>query len=303
MIYTVTLNPAIDYVVKVDSFNAGQINRTISENVVWGGKGINVSLVLKMLDVDSTALGFVAGFTGKAFSDAVGKMGINTDFIEVKSGMTRINMKLHAMDNDEETEINGSGPIISQDAVDMLMKKLDLLKAGDILVLAGSIPKGVDSNIYANICKGMKAKGIKTVIDTSGKALLDTLVYEPFLIKPNHIEAGYMLDMDISSYDDARKAGVMLHDMGAKNVLISMAEKGAVLIDEKGEFHTIKAPLGEVVNSVGAGDSMLAGFIAGYITTADYNTALKYGTAAGSATAFSVGTANKEDFDSIYSQL
>jgi len=303
MIYTVTFNPAVDYVVKLDTLAGGKINRTLSENICWGGKGINVSSVLKALDVPSTSLGFTAGFTGKAFADAVSAMGIKTDFIHLESGMTRINMKIHALENDEETEINGMGPDIPPSAAQELFHRLDTLSDGDILVLAGSVPKSVDPDIYEIICRRMAGSGVKIVADAAGELLMRLIPLKPFLIKPNHIEAGEMLGTVIESVDDAKACALKMREMGAENVIISMAERGAVLADENGNVHSIGAPSREVVNSVGAGDSMLAGFLAGFIRTGSYDTALKWGTAAGSATAFSVGTASRQDFDRMLERI
>lgn len=303
MIYTVTFNPAVDYVVKLDRLTAGCINRTLSENICWGGKGINVSAVLKMLGIESTALGFTAGFTGLAFSDAVEKMGIKTDFIHLSEGMTRINMKIHASDSGKETEINGSGPDIPGYAIDELIKKLNRLSDGDYLVLAGSVPKSVSSDIYEMICKKLENSGVRIAADASGDLLKRLIAYKPFVIKPNHIEAGEMLGIVIDSFDSAQACALHMRIMGARNVIISMAGDGSVLADEAGNVHCMSAPKGEVVNSTGAGDSMLAGFIAGYSATGDFAQALEWGTAAGSATAFSLGTADRAAFDEMLGKV
>lgn len=289
MIYTVTFNPSIDYVVHSE-LSLGEVNRASSEQIYFGGKGINVSAVLAQLDIESTALGFTAGFTGEAIEKGVAAMGIKSDFVRLSEGFSRINVKIKSC---KETELNGVGPVISDADMDKLYKKLDNIKNGDTLVLAGSVPRSIDSDIYEQILKRLDDRGIRTVVDAEGELLLNVLKYKPFLIKPNHHElAGlfkktYTKDFDIELH--ARK----LQEMGAKNVLVSMAENGSVLLDENGEVHKCAAFKGTVRNSVGAGDSMLAGFLAG--VDKGYEYALKLGTASGGATAFSDGIAEKKD--------
>jgi len=290
MIYTITFNPAIDYIMNVESMEPGITNRSKHEEIYFGGKGINVSCVLRELDIDSVALGFCAGFTGDALVDNLMNKGIKSDFIKLKKGNTRINVKIKS---DAETEINGNGPEIASEELDLLYKKLLGLKSGDILVLAGSIPNSLPETIYEDIMKIMEDKNVKTVVDATGNLLVNVLKYKPFLIKPNNYELGDIFGIDLKSDDDITKYALKLHDSGAQNVLVSMADKGAILVDETGKVHKIIPPSGKAVNSVGAGDSMVAGFIAGYLETGDYAYALKLGTAAGSATAFSAELATK----------
>lgn len=303
MIYTVTFNPAVDYVLRLDSLKGGSVNRTVSEKICWGGKGINVSYILKMLGVESTAWGFAAGFTGKALSEAVRDMGISSDFITLDEGFTRICVKLFETDTARETEINPGGPEISGEAVDKLLKKTDSLKSGDYLVLAGSVPKSVPEDIYETICRRLENSGVLIAADASGSLLTRLLKYKPFLIKPNHYEAAELLGCEIFNADLAEACALRLRVMGASNVIISMAEKGSVLAADNSNVYRISAPKGTAVNSVGAGDSMLAGFIAGFIGTGSYETALKWGTAAGSATAFSSGLASRSEFDRLLKEI
>lgn len=299
MIYTVTLNPAIDYVVHADEILVGSINRSKSEEIYFGGKGINVSIVLSELEMKSKALGFTAGFTGKAIEEGVRKKGIETDFVYLEDGCSRINVKIKS---GEETEINGSGPVIPEEAVQLLFEKLNSLKDGDTLILSGSIPGSLPSDIYEKILKHIADKKIRTVVDASNDLLLNVLKYEPFLIKPNHHELGEMFGTVISAEDDIIKYAGKLKEMGARNVLVSMAGDGALLLDKNGDVHRCSACKGVVKNSVGAGDSMVAGFIAG-LEKGDYEYALKLGTAAGGATAFSDGLAQKDDISRLLKQL
>ena len=280
MIYTVTLNPAIDYVIKVDNFETGIVNRTKQENMFFGGKGINVSNVLKTLGEKSTALGFIAGFT---------------DFVEV-AGLSRINVK---MKSDNETEINGMGPQIKDAQVQALLGKLDNLKDGDILVLSGSIPGSMPDDIYEKIMEYVKSKNVLIVVDATNNLLMNCLKHHPFLIKPNNHELAEIFNVEIKNKEDVVVYAKKLQTMGAKNVLVSMAGDGAVLVDQNNDVHITSAPKGEVKNSVGAGDSMVAGFIYGYIKTNDFKTALKQATATGSATAFSEDLASKEKIDEL----
>lgn len=300
MIYTVTFNPALDYVIHVENLKLGMVNRTAQEAVFYGGKGINVSWVLKNLGVDSVALGFLAGFTGTAIEDGLKKNGIQTDFIRLSEGMSRINIKLKA---GEETEINGSGPEIKQEAIAQLFQKLEALQEGDVLVLAGSIPGCLPDDIYEQIMKALEHKKIRIVVDATKDLLKNVLKYHPFLIKPNNHELGEMFGKVLSGDEEIIYYAKELQKAGAVNVLISMAGDGAILVEESGSVHKIGVPKGKVKNSVGAGDSMVAGFLAGYLQTKDYEEALKMGTAAGSATAFSEGLAEKELVDILRSTL
>lgn len=300
MIYTVTFNPALDYVVKVDQLLLGAVNRTSGEAVYYGGKGINVSAVLKELQFDSIALGFVAGFTGDAIEKGVKAMGIQTDFIHLQEGMSRINVKIKS---EEESEINGQGPVITKEALQHLFAQLDQLKENDILILAGSIPKTLPSDIYEKIMERLQGRQIKIVVDATKDLLLNVLKYKPFLIKPNNHELGEMFGVILKSDEEIISYGKKLQEMGAVNVLISMAGEGSILIDETKKVHRMGTPKGEVKNSVGAGDSMVAGFIAGYEKTGNYEEALKLGTATGSATAFSEGLAEHDDIMKLWKQL
>lgn len=299
MIYTVTFNPAIDYVVHTDGMQVGCVNRLQSEELYFGGKGINVSMVLSELDIKSKALGFVAGFTGKAIERSVQEKGIETDFVHLNEGFSRINVKIKS---DKETELNGQGPKINDEAIELLYEKLDKLKDGDTLVLAGSIPNTLPPDIYEKILARLSNKKIKAVVDATNQLLMNVLKYKPFLVKPNNFELGEIFGVELKTQDEIIKYAKKLKDIGAINVLISMAGDGAVLIDEYSNVHTCNACKGQVKNSVGAGDSMVAGFIAGS-ESGDYEYALKLGTAAGGATAFSKGLAEKEDIHKLLMQL
>lgn len=300
MIYTVTFNPAIDYVVRVEEFSLGQVNRSSREEIQFGGKGINVSVMLKHLGTDSCALGFLAGFTGKAIEDDLHRMGIRTDFIHLSQGMTRINVKLKAK---EETEINGQGPEISQADFQKLLEQVALLRPGDTLVLAGSIPQSLPDDVYERIIQSLAGKDIQVVVDATRDLLCHVLKYRPFLIKPNHIELGEIFDRTLHTDEEIRECASLLQQRGARNVLVSMAGDGAILLDETGAFHKIAAPKGKVKNSVGAGDSMVAGFLAGYLQSRDYETALRIGAAAGSATAFSEGLAQRDEVQALLDRM
>ena len=299
MIYTVTFNPAIDYVVRTPELKTGQVNRSDGEQMFFGGKGINVSIVLGELGVRSAALGFVAGFTGEAIENGLAKMGINTDFVRLKNGNSRINVKIKSS---EETEINGQGPDISGDELAQLYAKLDKLEDGDTLILAGSIPSSLPSDIYEKILQRLTGRDIRTVVDATKELLLNTLKYRPFLIKPNNFELGELFGVTLESDDDIMHYAKKLQEMGARNILVSMAENGAILLDESGNFHRCGVCKGTVVNSVGAGDSMLAGFIAGK-EKGDDDYALRLGTAAGGATTFSEGLATGEEIMRLIEEL
>ncbi len=299
MVYTVTFNPAIDYVVRLDGVIAGGVNRTRSEQIYCGGKGINVSLVLSELGIRSKALGFVAGFTGRAIEDGVRARGVESDFVQLEEGCSRINVKIKA---GEETEINGQGPRITEKAIGQLYEKLGELKDGDILVLAGSIPDSLPGDIYEKILEYVSDKKIRVVVDATKELLLNVLKYKPFLIKPNNHELGEMFGKELKTVDEIVEHAKKLKEMGAVNVLISMAGDGAVLVDEQGKVHRCGVCSGQVRNSVGAGDSMVAGFIAGS-AEGDYEYALKLGTATGGATAFSDELAKKDEIYELLKQL
>ena len=300
MIYTVTFNPAIDYVVRMDQFILDTVNRTTAEEIYYGGKGINVSTVLKELGQDSVALGFIAGFTGNEIAQGLKNQGIQTDFICLKEGLSRINVKIKAQ---QETEINGQGPHIDAEELEALFQKLDLLEKGDVLILAGSIPSSMPEDSYEQIMKRMDGKGILTVVDATKNLLVNVLKYHPFLVKPNNHELGEIFQTVLKTSDEIVEAAKKLQQMGARNVLISMAGDGAILVAENGEIHQIGVPKGTVQNSVGAGDSMVAGFIAGYLEKKDYLYALRLGTASGSATAFSKGLAVKEEIERLLQEV
>lgn len=299
MIYTVTFNPAIDYVVHIGDMKTGQVNRSEHEEMFFGGKGINVSVVLKELGIDSKALGFTAGFTGEAIENGLEEMGIDTDFVRLAKGNSRINVKIKSA---QETDLNGQGPEISEAELEKLFQKLDELNDGDTLILAGSIPASLPENVYERILERLSGRDIRAVVDATGRLLMNVLKYEPFLIKPNDHELGEMFAVKINNMDDALKYAQKLREMGARNVLVSMAEKGAMLLDENGKVHRCGVCTGTVKNSVGAGDSMVAGFVAG-VSEGGYGYALKLGTAAGGATAFSEGLAKREDIIRLLAQL
>ncbi len=300
MIYTVTFNPALDYVVRVKDFTQGAVNRTYSEQIFYGGKGINVAAILANLGLESTALGFIAGFTGDEIERGVKKLGFSSDFIRVKEGMSRINVKLKS---NEESEINGMGPVITQEDADELFLKLDKLQKGDVLVLSGSIPSSMDDRIYEKIMARLEEKEIQIVVDAEKGLLLNVLKYHPFLIKPNNHELGDMFGVTLHNEREIEEYAKRLQAMGARNVLVSMAGDGALLVTEEGTVYQQGVARGVVKNSVGAGDSMVAGFLAGYLKTGDYEYALKLGTAAGGATAFSEGLGTREEIMKLYNTL
>jgi 1-phosphofructokinase len=291
MIYTVTFNPSVDYVMHTDKLEYGIVNRSTGEEIYFGGKGINVSLVLNELGVKSEALGFVAGFTGEAIENGIRQMGIDTDFIHLDSGFSRINIKIKS---GEETELNAQGPHINENAVNSLFMKLDDLNDGDTLVLAGSIPKSLPDDIYEKILHFLSERKIKTVVDAEKNLLKNTLKYKPFLIKPNNFELEQLFGEKPENEDEIVSAALKLKQMGALNVIVSMGERGAILVDENKEVHKALPICGTVKNSVGAGDSMIAGFLAG-MENGDYEYALRLGNASGAATAFSSGLAKRED--------
>lgn len=300
MIYTVTFNPAIDYVVHFPQLRPGEINRNESEEFQFGGKGINVSNVLRTLGFDTVALGFVAGFIGEGFEKGLRQMGLKTDLIHVKEGMTRINVKIKAA---EETEINGIGPVITEADMETLYQKLDAIGPGDVLVLSGSIPKCLPGDTYERIMARLDGRGIPIAVDATKDLLVNVLKYHPFLIKPNNHELGEIFGKVLKTDEEIVDCARNLQEMGGRNILISMAGDGALLLDEKGGTHRIGCPKGKVLNSVGAGDSMVAGFLAGWLQTGDYGYALKLGTATGSATAFSLGLAEKPLIEQLLATL
>ena len=299
MVYTVTFNPAIDYVVHIKDIHIGATNHSDSEEIYFGGKGINVSVVLKELGVNSKALGFIAGFTGEAIEKGLYELGVDTDFVHLKAGNSRINVKIKST---EETEINGQGPHIDDESVAALFRKLDALTDGDTLILAGSIPSSLPSDIYEKILERLKVKKIRVIVDATKDLLLNVLKYKPFLIKPNNLELGDMFGVTLQTDEEIEKYARRLQDMGAVNVLISMAGDGSMLIDETGKMHRMGVCKGKVKNSVGAGDSMVAGFTAG-IQSGNYEYALKLATAAGGATAFSDGLATKDKITELFNTL
>lgn len=284
MIVTVTLNPSLDYTMQVPDFVPGRVCRSAGETIYPGGKGLNVSLMLARLGLKSTALGFAAGFTGQELERILTGLGCRCEFIQAQTGMTRINVKLKTA---QECDINGLGPQISPGELELLCRKLDTLKQDDILVLAGSLPPSLPENCYEDILARLEGRGIQFVVDTEGIWLLNTLKHRPFLVKPNHHELGGLFGTEPQNTAEIIRMAKELQARGARNVLVSLAKDGAVLIPEKGDVQIADAPKGKLINSVGAGDSMIAGFLAGYVRTKDASKALSLGVAAGSATAFS----------------
>lgn len=300
MIYTVTFNPSLDYIVDVEDFRLGMTNRTCSEQMMAGGKGINVSIVLQNLGIENTALGFIAGFTGEEIRRQVAQIGIRAQFIAIPDGISRINLKLRSIDG---TEINGMGPTIGQAQLDALYEKLDTLTDKDTLVLAGSIPASMPTSIYSDIMAKLYTKGVTFVVDATKQLLLNVLRYKPFLIKPNNHELGELFGVMLSTREAVIPYARKLQEQGARNVLVSMAGQGAVLVAEDGSVHLTPAPKGILVNGVGAGDSMVAGFLAGWQEQHDYGHAFRMGVAAGSASAFSRYLATREEVEGVYAQL
>lgn len=296
MLVTITFNPSLDYVVQVPDLTLGRVNRTCGETLYPGGKGINVSIVLSNLGIKSRALGFLAGFTGDKIDQMLHRYGCETDFIRLPEGFSRINVKIKA---GEESEINGQGPRIPPEAISRLMEKLDCLGEGDVLVLAGSIPDTLPEDIYQKILIHLQGRGVRTAVDATRDLLLNVLPYRPFLIKPNNFELGEMFGVTLQSVEEIVSHARLLQERGAANVLVSMAGDGAVLVDETGAVHHSRPPAGRVVNSVGAGDSMVAGFLAGYLNTGDYGRAFRLGLATGSATAFAPWLATGDDVRSL----
>ncbi len=300
MIYTVTFNPSLDYIVNVSDFTLGQVNRTEKEVMFPGGKGINVSIVLKNLGMDSTILGFTAGFVGAEIQRRVKEMGCVEKLIPISNGYSRINLKLRS---NEESEINGMGPTIGKEDIDKLYEMLDTLKAGDVLVLAGSIPASMPSTMYRDIMEYLQNKDVMIAVDATKDLLVNVLPFHPFVIKPNNHELGEIFGVTLTEKKDVITYAEKLQEQGARNVLVSMAGDGAVLVAEDGSVYESEAPKGKVVNSVGAGDSMVAGFLYGYLTTGSYESAFKTGVATGSASAFSENLATKKEVEAILNTL
>lgn len=299
MIYTITVNPSLDYIVAVDDFKLGLTNRTSSEKLLPGGKGINVSQVLMNLGVENTALGFVAGFTGEALIRELESRGIRQEFIRIDRGMTRINVKLTSIDG---TEINGQGPDIGNEDLEKLLIRLDDLEDGDVLFLAGSIPGSISSDLYRNIMERLQEKDILFVVDATKELLTNVLEFHPFLIKPNNHELGEIFGVELRDRESVIPYAKKLQEMGARNVLVSMAGEGSVLVAEDGSIVSHGAPKGILVNGVGAGDSMVAGFMAGYMQTKDYEYAYKLGASAGSASAFSQELATEQEIKKVLNE-
>jgi 1-phosphofructokinase len=300
MIYTVTFNPALDYAIGVDNLETGMTNRSTFEQILPGGKGLNVSTILNNLGIDNIALGFIAGFTGAEIKRSFEAMGGKSDFIELKEGISRINVKIKS---DKETEINAIGPVIDSNSMAKLNEKLNSLKSGDILILAGSIPKSLPDSLYSDIMKMLSERGIMIAVDATKELLLNVLPYKPFLIKPNNHELGEIFNVTLKSREAVVPYAKKMQEKGARNVLVSMAGEGAVLITEAGDVLMSEAPVGKVKNSVGAGDSMVAGFIAGWCEKQDYAHAFKLGLSSGSASAFSEVLATKSEIEQVYNSF
>lgn len=301
MIYTVTFNPSLDYIVSVDHFVTGRVNRTVKELMFPGGKGINVSIVLNNLGMESTALGFIAGFTGDEIKNQVKAFNINEQFVKIDSGLSRINVKLRS---DEESEINGMGPNISEEALAKFWSQLETLKEGDVIVISGSIPTTLPDTIYRDIMKFLDGKGVMIVVDATKDLLVNVLEYHPFLIKPNNFEIGEIFGVDdLRDKKEVARYAKLLQEKGARNVLVSMAGDGAVLVAEDGSVYETEAPKGVVKNSVGAGDSMVAGFVYGYLIEGSYEKAFYTGVCTGSASAFSDNLATKEEVLELLSRI
>lgn len=300
MIYTVTFNPAIDYAIGVEKLQPGMTNRANYEQLLPGGKGLNVSTILNNLGIENTALGFIAGFTGKEIKRSFEELGGKSDFIELRDGISRINVKIKS---DTETEINAVGPVIDETALSELLKKINTLKSGDTLILAGSIPASLPDSLYSDIMKMLSGRDIMIAVDATKDLLINVLEHKPFLIKPNNHELGEIFGVTLKIREEVIPYAKKLQEKGARNVLISMAGEGAVLITEEGDALMSEAPKGIVKNSVGAGDSMVAGFIAGWCEKHDYAHAFKMGLSAGSASAFSKVLATKAEIEKVYNSF
>ena len=300
MIYTVTFNPSLDYIVSVKDFRPGMTNRTSSELMLAGGKGINVSIVLGNLGIKSTALGFIAGFTGDEIVRRLHNGGINSEFIKINDGISRINIKLKSIDG---TEINGQGPHIDSSHIEQLMNRLRRLESGDVLVLAGSIPAGISDNIYKDIMDMLKDNGVQIVVDATSRLLTNVLEYNPFFIKPNQHELGDIFNVTLNTQEEVIPYALELKKMGAVNVCVSMGGKGAILVADDGNVYKAKAPDGILKNSVGAGDSLVAGFLSGWIEKKDYEYAFRKGVATGSASAFSERLATNGEVNDLIGKV
>ena len=300
MIYTVTFNPSLDYIVSVEDFKLGLTNRTSSELMLPGGKGLNVSMVLGNLGIENTALGFVAGFTGEEIVCRIEQMGVRADLIRINNGISRINVKLQSIDG---TEINGCGPQISERHVQELLEKLDILGDGDVLILAGSIPSSMPDDMYRRIMERLEGRGVMIAVDATKDLLVNVLAYHPFLVKPNNHELGEIFSVELTTREEVMPYAKKMQEMGAVNVLVSMAGEGAVLAAGDGSIHDAPAPEGRLINGVGAGDSMVAGFLGGWMEQKDYDHAFAMGRAAGSASAFSEQLATKEEVEAVYRQV
>lgn len=300
VIYTVTFNPSLDYIVSVKDFRPGMTNRTSSELMLAGGKGINVSIVLGNLGIKSTALGFIAGFTGDEIVRRLHNSGINSEFIKINDGISRINIKLKSIDG---TEINGQGPHIDSSHIEQLMNRLRRLESGDVLVLAGSIPAGISDNIYKDIMDMLKDKGVQIVVDATSRLLTNVLEYKPFFIKPNQHELGDIFNVTLNTQEEVIPYALELKKMGVVNVCVSMGGKGAILVADDGNVYKAKAPDGILKNSVGAGDSLVAGFLSGWIEKKDYEYAFRKGVATGSASAFSERLATNGEVNGLIGKV
>ena len=308
MIYTITFNPALDYTVQVEKFEIGKINRTKSENILAGGKGLNVSIILKRLGIENTALSFIAGFTGKELERKIRQYNIETEFIETNRGYTRINVKISSLEKnsliqESETALNGNGPEITENDIEKLLQKIQNINSNDIVILSGNIPKCINENIYEIICKELDGKNVKFVVDASQKLLMNCLKYKPFLIKPNKEELEETFNTKIETKEEIVFYAKKLQLIGAKNVLISLGGDGAIFVTADGEVYFSEAPKGKVVNTVGAGDSMVAGFVAGYLKNGDLKKAFKMGIATGSASAFSDNLATAEEVANLLKEI
>ena len=300
MFYTVTLNPALDYISQVDDFGIGKINRTKTEKILPGGKGLNVSMVLKNLGIDSVAIGFIAGFTGDELKKQMEQKGVKTEFIKVQNGMTRINVKISS---NQETALNGIGPDIDEKNIEELLQKINDITSDDLVILSGNIPKSISKKIYPIICDILERNNVTFVVDATRELLIDILKYKPFLIKPNKEELEETFKVKITTKDELVTYAKKLQDMGAQNVLISLGGDGAMLLNKEDKVYYSKAPKGKVINTVGAGDSMVAGFLAGYKKTKDYEQAFKMGIATGSASAFSMDLATAKEVEDLLKDI
>lgn len=300
MFYTVTLNPALDYILQVDDFGIGKINRTKTEKILPGGKGLNVSMVLKNLEIDTVAIGFIAGFTGDELRKQMEQKGVKTEFIKVQNGITRINVKISS---NQETALNGIGPDIDEKDIEELLQKINEITSDDLVILSGNIPKSIPKNIYPIICDILEKNNVTFVVDATRELLIDVLKYKPFLIKPNKEELEETFKVKITTKDELVTYAKKLQDMGAQNVLISLGGDGAILLNKEGKVYYSKAPKGKVINTVGAGDSMVAGFLAGYKKTKDYEQAFKMGIATGSASAFSMDLATAKEVEDLLKDI